>query len=248
MSSTAGQDKKFAFEHEKRRVYWHPLESNPEALTECIRRLGVSPTWAFTDIYGLDPELLAFVPRPVKAVILLFPITENYEKFRKEEQERLSAPGANPVDPSIWYTSQTIGNACGSIAVLHSLANNRDEISIEKGPLTSFYEKGVNLSAKERALQLEEDQDLASAFKLAAESGDTETPAADAPLDLHFVALVRGKDGHLYELDGRKSTGAINHGPCDDLLEGSAKLAKLFMARDPENVQFNLIALTPSGE
>ncbi len=32
--------------------------------------------WHFTDVWGLDPEVLSFVQGPVKAVMLLYPITE----------------------------------------------------------------------------------------------------------------------------------------------------------------------------
>lgn len=32
--------------------------------------------WNFTDVWGLDPEVLAFVQGPVKAVLLLYPISE----------------------------------------------------------------------------------------------------------------------------------------------------------------------------
>lgn len=34
------------------------------------------------------------------------------------------------VSPSLYYMKQTIGNACGTIALLHAVANNRDALGI----------------------------------------------------------------------------------------------------------------------
>ncbi len=67
--------------------------------------LGVSSSWSFCDVYGFDPDLLAFIPRPVAALILLFPITPVYEEFRKAEDLSVTA---NPVSGKAWFTKQTV--------------------------------------------------------------------------------------------------------------------------------------------
>lgn len=42
-----------------------------------MENLGVPSDWQIVDVYGLEPDLLATVPQPVLAVMLLFPVTEN---------------------------------------------------------------------------------------------------------------------------------------------------------------------------
>jgi ubiquitin carboxyl-terminal hydrolase L3 len=48
------------------------------------------------------------VPQPVKAVVLLFPITEKYEELRKEEDAKIAKEGQHPVDPTILWIKQTV--------------------------------------------------------------------------------------------------------------------------------------------
>ena len=43
---------------------------------QLLRGGGVPEPWNVTDVFGLDPDLLVMVPQPVKALILLFPMTE----------------------------------------------------------------------------------------------------------------------------------------------------------------------------
>lgn len=115
-------------------------------LTKYIHKLGVSPAWSVTDVIGLDDELLAFLPRPVKALILLFPISDKvrnfqlfffsffsflcrfqYEKHRSEEHERIKSAAEEQKYPEdLFYMRQFTHNACGTVALIHSVANNKE--------------------------------------------------------------------------------------------------------------------------
>nr|KAF6428708.1 ubiquitin C-terminal hydrolase L3 [Rousettus aegyptiacus] len=103
----------------------------------------------------MDPELLSMVPRPVCAVLLLFPITEKYEIFRTEEEEKIKSQGQD-VTSSVYFMKQTISNACGTIGLIHAIANNKDKMHFESGStLKKFLEESVSMSPEERARFLE---------------------------------------------------------------------------------------------
>lgn len=101
-----------------------PLEANPELMTTLLHKLGVSPALAVHDVYSLhDPELLAFVPRPALALLLVFPVSEAYEAHRAEEDKsREEYAGSGEGEGVVWFR-QTIRNACGLMGLLHAVAN-----------------------------------------------------------------------------------------------------------------------------
>ncbi|KAI8091373.1 uncharacterized protein B0P05DRAFT_527191 [Gilbertella persicaria] len=218
---------------------WVPLEANPEVWNKIIHKLGVSPKYNYVDVYGFDPELLAMIPAPVEAMIFLFPLTETYEKYKSEEAARLLEHEQN-IDPEVVFFKQTIENACGMIALLHSIANSQEDIA-GSGLFHDIIEKAKGMSVEKRVDLLENCAELATVHESAASQGQTEAPDKDDDIDLHFICFVKVGD-HLYEMDGRKSF-PIYHGKCTNLVEGAVEVMQQFMARDPEESNFSAIAL-----
>ncbi len=93
-------------------------------MTSLVHKLGLSPALSFHDVFSIeDPELLAFVPRPATALLLVFPVSKSYELFRfKEDKDVEEYEGKGAEEPVIWY-KQTIRNACGLIGILHAVSN-----------------------------------------------------------------------------------------------------------------------------
>ncbi|KAK3738213.1 hypothetical protein RRG08_039624 [Elysia crispata] len=216
---------------------WIPLESNPTY----VHNLGMDKEWNFVDVYGLDPELLAMVPKPVAAVVLLFPDTVKGEEPIGEVQTDY------PKD--LFYTKQSIGNACGTVAIVHALANNQNQIDFDDSkPFKAFLEMTQTMNAEDKAKYLEKDEKMGAAHEDCAQEGDTRAPSVDEHVKSHFVTFVNF-NGSLYELDGRKE-GPVLHGNtnAESVLEDSIAIVKKFMARDPENVNFNVMALVHGSD
>lgn len=93
-------------------------------MTSLVHKLGLSAELSWHDVYSLDdPSLLAFVPRPAHALLLVFPVSEAYEKTRAKEDGPLpDYSGSGSGEEVIWF-KQTIGNACGLIGLLHAACN-----------------------------------------------------------------------------------------------------------------------------
>ncbi|XP_007888939.1 ubiquitin carboxyl-terminal hydrolase isozyme L3 isoform X1 [Callorhinchus milii] len=234
---------------------WLPLESNPDVmnqvreevvveLREFTRQLGVLPSWQFGDVFGMDPELLSMVPRPVCSILLLFPVTEKYGTFRQEEESKIKSMGQE-VSPQVYFMKQTISNACGTVGLIHALANNQDKLEFEaNSAIKQFLDRSSDMTPEEKAKYLEKDESIRVTHESSAQEGQTETPSLDEKVDLHFITFVN-IDGHLYELDGRKPF-PINHGQTstDTFLEDAVEICKKFMERDPGELRFTVVALS----
>lgn len=101
-----------------------PLEANPQLMTTLIHKLGVSDALEMHDVYSLtDPDLLAFIPRPALALLLVFPVSAVYESQRMAEDSLVDEyKGKGDTEPVLWWP-QTIRNACGLMGLLHAVTN-----------------------------------------------------------------------------------------------------------------------------
>lgn len=224
---------------------WTPLESNPDIMNKYLHRLGVPEAWNIVDVYGLDTDSLAWIPRPVLSVILLFPCTDSYYKHRDQQLDDIKSKGQD-VSENIFYLKQVVPNACGTIALIHSVANNKEIGQLGDGYLKQFLDDCKSLDPVQRGDFLQNAESIINAHKEIAQEGQTEAPDPDSPVNHHFVAFVHC-DGNLYELDGRKEF-PVNHGPSnpDSLLEDAAKVCQDFIKRQADDVAFSVVALTVS--
>ncbi|KAJ9191399.1 hypothetical protein DTO021D3_9160 [Paecilomyces variotii] len=232
-----------------------PLENNPEVMSHLVHQLGLSRSFGFTDVYSIDePDLLAFVPRPAHALLLVFPVSPTYEASRVAEDSQLPEyTGSGPSEPVMWF-KQTIRNACGLIGLLHAVSNGEPRKNITPGSdLEQLLKAAEQLPPIQRADLLYESKALESAHADAAKLGDTEAPQAEDNVDLHFVAFVKGGDGRLWELDGRRK-GPLERGRLaddEDVLSekaldlGVRRFLKIEKEGGNPDLRFSLVSLGP---
>ncbi|VVB13172.1 unnamed protein product [Arabis nemorensis] len=219
---------------------WLPLEANPEVMNQFLWGLGLAPEDAeCNDVFGLDDELLEMVPKPVLAVLVLYPITKKSEEERIEQDKEIKEKVHSD---KVYFMKQTVGNACGTIGLLHAIGNITSQIKLSEGSfLDKFFKSTANMTPMERAKFLESDSQIEDAHSVAVTAG--ETPASDN-VDTHFICLAC-VDGELYELDGRKA-GPISHGASSPatLLKDATKVIKEMIEKNPGSLNFNVIAIS----
>eukprot|EP00953_Heterococcus_sp_UTEX-ZZ885_P019541 10912-Heterococcus_DN1.PRE.1 len=109
---------------------WFPLESNPDVMNRYVERLGFSTArHAFVDLLSTEEWAQDMVPKPVLAVVMLFPITTESENYVTEETERIKKEG-QVVSPNLYFMKQTVSNACGTVGLLHAIGNVGSKVGL----------------------------------------------------------------------------------------------------------------------
>lgn len=224
---------------------WKPLESNPEVFNDYIHKLGIPSTIGVTECYGLTPDLMAFVPQPVKAVILTYPYDDAKESARSDALKHLDAPSAIP---DVYYMKQLVGNACGTIALIHGLANAFPDAELGTGIIGDFIRRTRGKSPEEIGESLGEDKGFCDEHSSFSSQGQSNDVGEDS--DYHFICFVP-VNGVLYELDGmHKTVCPISHGKTspETFFEDAAKVItkNFFEGIDEDSpIDFNLMTLGP---
>ena len=148
---------------------------------------------------------------------------------------------------SLYYMKQTVGNACGTVGILHAVGNATDKVTPAEGSyLDKFMQATRSMAPMEIAEYLEEEDEIEEQHTTAAAEGNTAPPPMEENVNTHFICLT-AVEGSLYELDGRKK-GPVNHGPSspETLLRDACNVIKQFIERDPGEYRFTIVALAPT--
>ncbi|KAI0838936.1 putative ubiquitin carboxyl-terminal hydrolase [Hypoxylon sp. FL0890] len=234
------------------RKKWVMLENNPEVMNQLAEKLGLSSHLSFYDVWSLDePELLAHIPRPALALLVILPFTRAWDKDRQaEDAGKGDYEGQGPDEPVIWF-KQTIGHACGSIGFLHCAINGPAAEYIKPDSnLDKIRRDAIPLKMKERADLLYNSVPFEEAHKSCVQLGDT-VPSSEEHLGQHFVAFVKA-NGRLWELEGSRK-GPLDRGVLGDhedvlspkaLDMGLRRVMRLEQEAGGKDLRFSCIALS----
>lgn len=221
------------------KMEWTAMEINPEMLNKLMSSLGVGARWHFVDVVGLEGEQLSTVPEPCCALMLLFPLTQKHESYRKQQADEVAK------DSEVYFLKQTVSNSCGTIALLHAVANNQSQHTFDSNSiLKKFLDETANMSPDDRAKHLEKNQAIRDAHNEVAQQGQCR-PEADQ-VNFHCVTFAN-VNGHLYELDGTMD-GPLKHEATkdDSFVKDAAKVCRGFMERERDEVRFSAVAFCRS--
>lgn len=119
--------------------------------------------------------------------------------------------GRGDQEPVLWF-KQTIGHACGLMALLHCLANGEARNSVLPGSqLDNLFKEAVSLPPAPRARLLYDSEFIEQAHMAAAVKGSSAVPDAADPVGFHYIAFVKDERQHLWELNGSMK-GPVDRG------------------------------------
>lgn len=179
---------------DKSQQKWFPLESNPDLVNEYVQKLGFNTQlgYRFCDVFSTEDWALEMIAQPVVAVIMLYPLTDAQLKYEDDPTQ------ITDDDKKVWFMKQRIGNACGTVGLLHALMNvpdsTRQAMIQPDSWLFRFAADAMSiLDPNARAARLENDPEIATYHDEATASERNQTSRGEIDDDVltHFVGKLR---------------------------------------------------------
>ena len=142
----------------------------------------------FHCVFFVYYRALDMIPQPVLGVLMLFPIKEASELASKEQAERIKQQG-QIISPKVYFMKQTVGNACGTVGLLQTIINAKENLSIQKDSyIEKFLNKTASMTSDERAEYLSNDDEIEATHESAATLGQSEQIHEE--VNTHFVCFT----------------------------------------------------------
>ena len=238
-------------------------------MNEYIEKLGFDTSlYHFVDVFATEEWALAMIPQPVAAVLFLYPLTE-VQRQHNDSLTTTTTRNDNNNNP-LWFIHQRIGNACGTIGLLHALLNAHPALHVRPESWLDQFQTACprGMHPDQKAQILEADARIATLHDQATSSARSATSRGNLEdrIENHFVALVCADGGGgstpstlndpsptnnslLYELDGRRAGPLLHGSTCPEtLLPDACRVIRKYMDRDPTEIRFTILALAPRVE
>uniref|UniRef100_A0A6B2LGV6 Ubiquitin carboxyl-terminal hydrolase n=1 Tax=Arcella intermedia TaxID=1963864 RepID=A0A6B2LGV6_9EUKA len=213
-------------------------------------QLGLNSKFVFCDVIDMESGTLMLgddivVGTDVLSYIFLFPskakVVQNFADYPWKPQDL----------PFFLEQVDDLQDACGTVALIHSLGQNRAKIGLEDGTVLGQFLKSVaNLSFNERGLALAKNDSIRALHCSAVSDERSATRQVEVgATDNHFVCFTTtkvGGDTWIVELDGRKQYPIFHQvlpeGGSFGAIAG-AVIKNTYM-KDPSITEFATVALT----
>mmetsp|Transcript_2944 Transcript_2944/g.6728 ORF Transcript_2944/g.6728 Transcript_2944/m.6728 type:complete len:448 (+) Transcript_2944:146-1489(+) len=211
------------------RLRWPALESNPEALTSFLHKVGVPKEWEVFDVFGFTDDLLQMIPvkngnvgENLKAFILCYPVCDDDGNSLMPTTNRKRVKLDSDAPYFLWQ-GEDLGNACGAIALIHAVANTPaivgGELDASASATTSATSSSTSCKAKPSS-RASSSTTKSKTTKTASSSGSTSasTLKKNSCLRKFLVntsALTPQERGVVLELD-EKIMEKVEEVACDE--------------------------------
>jgi ubiquitin carboxyl-terminal hydrolase L3 len=180
---------------------WPPLESDPDIFDQYFKSIGLPYNINFEELYSLEYKELQTFTNPIIGVIVAI------------RRDKSVVKNENVIEwkdvPYFMKQTHKLDNACGLIAAIHCIGNNRHLFQLADGSILDiFYNKAETLNHEERAIMLENYEDFKQVHKELAKKGQSAVPQNQKDVSHHFVGFIHN-EGKTIELDGTKKGPVI---------------------------------------